>query len=290
MNDKELHSLIQLLDDNDSEVTEIVTGRLINHGPEIIPALEKAWELSLNPLVQEKLEGIVHQVQFNAVKNDFTNWIRNGSDNILYGAYLVARYQFPDLLFSDFEKEMSLLHRQVWVEFHEDLTALEKVRVINHILFAVHKYSANVSNFYSPANSFINQVFETKLGNPISLSVIYSALAQSLGLPVYGVNLPLNYLVAYVMPDYADDPDGILFYINPYNRGIILSRKELDFFLFEQKLEQKPEYYKPCSNTVTIERMLRNLQFSYEKMGMKFKSAEITELLMLFSLNINNFN
>jgi hypothetical protein len=91
--------------------------------------------------------------------------------------------------------------------------------------------------------------------------------------------LPLNYILAYKLPSYLDDPDGILFYINPYNNGNVLSRKEIDFFLFEQKMEQKPEYYIPCTNQVTIERMFRNLQFSFEKMGQVIKAGEISELI-----------
>jgi regulator of sirC expression with transglutaminase-like and TPR domain len=120
---------------------------------------------------------------------------------------------------------------------------------------------------------------ETKKGNPITLSVLYASVAQKLGLPVYGVNLPLNYLLAYELPSYIDDPYGILFYINPYNRGNVLGRKEIDYFLLEQKLEKKPEYYKPCSNQVSIERMFRNLQFSFEKMGQSIKAGEIAEIL-----------
>ncbi|MBE0654406.1 MAG: hypothetical protein IH594_11445, partial [Bacteroidales bacterium] len=152
---------------------------------------------------------------------------------------------------------------------------------INHILFAVNKYSRNTSNFYSPRNSYINQVLETRKGNPISLSIIYAAIARKLNLPIFGVNLPMNYVLAYLDPEYEDDPNGILFYINPYNRGTVLSKRDIDSFLQQQKLEPRDEYYTPCTNATTIERVLRNLLFSYEKLGYTDKTREINILIKI---------
>lgn len=283
MKDKEIISLIRLLEDKDVEISGIITKKLLEKGIDAIYELEKAWETALNPIVQYKIEEIIHEIQFNQTKQELKEWFNHGSESLLYGAFLVAKYQYPDLKFIEIEDEIEKIRRAVWIEFHENLTALEKVRIINHILFAVNKFSGNTSNFYSPGNSFINQVIETKKGNPITLSILYASVAQKLELPIYGVNLPLNYVLAYELNSYPDDPDNILFYINPFNNGNVLGRKELDFFLSEQKMEQKPEYYRPCSNQVTIERMFRNLQFSFEKMGQEEKANEIADLLKVFN-------
>jgi regulator of sirC expression with transglutaminase-like and TPR domain len=282
MTDKEIISLVHLLEDDDPEVSVVVSKKLLEKGPEAIPDLEKAWESSINPSVQLKIEEIVHLIQFNKIKLDIRQWLGEGSGDMLYGAFLVSKYQYPDLQYVDIIAEVEIIYRLAWVEFHDNLTALEKIRIINHIFFAVYKFSGNTTNFYSPGNSYINQVLETKKGNPISLSVLYASVAQRLGLPVFGVNLPLNFLLAYELPSYSEDPYGILFYINPYNKGIVLGRKEIDYFLKEQKLEPKAEYYKPCSNKVTMERMFRNLQFSFEKMGQSVKAKEIGEILGIF--------
>ena len=282
MKDKEITPLVRLLEDSDPEIYTIVSGKLLEKGDEAIPDLEKAWESALNPLLQEKIEDIIHNIQFSKIKSLFKEWVNEDSKDLLYGAYLVAKYQYPDLQYSAIVEEIDSIHRLVWVEFHDNLTALEKIRIINHIFFGVYKFSGNLKNFYAPSNSFINQVLETKKGNPITLSVIYASVAQKLGLPVFGVNLPLNYILAYELQSYTEDPDGILFYINPFSKGNVLGRKEIDFFLKEQKIEPKPEFYKPCKNSDTIERMLRNLLFSYEKMGLNRKVTEISELRELF--------
>ncbi len=281
--DKELKAMIKLLEDTDEEVSKAVTLRLQEKGPDIIPGLEKVWESSVNQEFQNRIENIIQVIQFSHLKKNLKVWKEEGGNDLLFGTYLVARYQYPDLYYSEIEARIEQLRKDVWLEIHEGLTALEKIRVMNHVFFALHKFSGNTSNFYSPRNSFINQVLETKKGNPISLAILYSIVAQKLDLPVYGVNLPLNYVLAYKSEYYKDDPLGILFYINPYNRGAVLSRKEIDFFLFEQKLEPHPEYYAPCTNITTLERLLRNLVFSYEKMGYPEKTEQINELLKIIT-------
>ena len=233
----------------------------------------------MNQTVQERIESLIQQIQFTSVSTELKEWAAKGGENLLYGVFLVAKYQFPELFFSEIEERIEILRKDAWIEFNKNLTALEKVRIINHIMFAIHKFSGNTSNFYSPGNSYINQVLETKKGNPISLAVIYLSVAQKLEMPVYGVNLPLNYLLAYQDPSYPDDPDGIMFYINAYNKGAIISRKEIEFFLTEQKLKISPEYFRPCSNIITVERVLRNLSFSYEKLGYVEKNKDISRLI-----------
>ena len=219
MIDKEIKVLIDLLDDPDQEIFRVVSGKLLERGIEAVPSLEKAWESSLNQELQEKIEELIHNIQFRYICDELQIWATSGGENLLYGAYLIARYQYPDLYFSEIEGHIEILRKDVWLEIHNNLTALEKVRVLNHVIFGVHKFSRNSTNFYSPRNSFINQVFETRKGNPISLAIIYSVVAEKLEIPVYGVNLPLNYILAYEDKTYDEDPYNILFYINPFNRG-----------------------------------------------------------------------
>jgi regulator of sirC expression with transglutaminase-like and TPR domain len=285
MKDKEITSLVKLLEDPNEEVSRIVTQKLIEKGLEAVSDLEKAWENSMNHGVQEKIETLIQEIQFNDIKTELRDWTDKGGENLLYGSYIIAKYQYPDLYYSEIEERIEILRKDAWLEIHENLTALEKVRVINHVLFAEHKFTGNTSNFYSPRNSYINQVLETRKGNPISLAIIYSTVAQRLGMPVFGVNLPLNYILVYHDPTFHDVPDGILFYINPYNRGTVLNKREIEFFLTEQKLEMQPEYFKPCSNIITIERIVRNLYFSFEKLGYEEKTAQINQLLEIIENN-----
>ncbi len=288
MDKDKLQALISLLDDPDEEVFQTVEGELLKGQVEIVPELEKAWESSLNGSYQQRLETLIHQLQFRDVKNQLRDWLLN-SDDLLFGAYLVSKYQYPGLKYEDVNAQITKIRIEVWLELNDHLTALEKVRMINHIIFNVHGFSRNTSNFLAAQNSLICDVLDTRKGNPITLSIIYSVVAQRLGLPVFGVNLPKNFILAYMdeTSDLTRTDEGVdgavLFYINPINKGTVLGKKEIEFFIRQQKLELKVSYFLPCSNRDIIQRMLNNLLVAYESAGQKEKVSEIEELLMMFS-------
>ena len=58
-------------------------------------------------------------------------------------------------------------------------------------------FTGNKKNYHSPQNSYLNTVLETKKGNPLSLSILYQVLAESLEIPIKGVNLPNHFILAY---------------------------------------------------------------------------------------------
>ena len=290
MKPNELNALISLLDDPDEGVFSQIKTKIVSLGHDVIPVLENAWEHSFNPLLQTRIENIIHAIQFQKIAEDMRIWAQSSDHSLLEGALLVAQYQYPDLDVLKINKQLEQIKHDVWLEFNDNLTALEKTRVINHILFDVHLFSGNTTNYYAPQNSYINNVLESKKGNPLSLSIIYAIVAQSLALPVYGVNLPEHFVLAYrdendfSVPLSQDDKSRILFYINPFSRGAVFSRREIDAFLKQLKLEPKAEFYSACSNLDIIKRLIRNLSKSYEKLGYPDKAAEMESLFNSISL------
>ena len=281
-------ALISLLDDPSDEIFSTVEGELLKEEVDIVPDLEKAWESTYDSTYQRRLENLIHTLQFKDVKGRLRQWLAAPED-LLYGAWLVARYHYPGLRYEELDLKINQLRKDVWLELNDHLTALEKVRVINHILFDVHGFGRNTTNFMAAQNSLICDVLDTRKGNPISLSVIYSVVAQRLGLPVYGVNLPKNFILAYLdeggdlVSGNKGEEISILFYLNPINKGAVLGRKEIEFFVKQQKLEPNPSYYLPCSNKDIVQRMLNNLVFAFESSNQPEKVEEIRELLSLFA-------
>ncbi|MFO8002572.1 MAG: transglutaminase family protein [Marinilabilia sp.] len=282
-----IKALITLLDDPSDEVFNSVEGELLKAEVEIVPELEKAWEEQEDGVMQQRIENIIHSLQFRDLTKRFRSWVAYEEDDLLKGAWLVARYQYPELTFGEIDEAIGKLRKDIWLELNEHLTALEKVRIINHIMFDVHGFSRNNSNFLAPQNSFICDVLDTRKGNPLSLSIIYSVIARRLGLPVYGVNLPKNFILAYLDepatgPGIGDyQTSSVLFYINPINKGAVLGRKEIEHFVKQQKLEPRQTYFEPCSNIEIIRRVLNNLVVAYEHTGQIEKIEEVRELLSI---------
>jgi regulator of sirC expression with transglutaminase-like and TPR domain len=283
MDKTEIHALISLLDDPDEKVYHQIREKLLSLGIEVIPELESAWENSFDTVLQQRIEGIIQRIQSESLVRAFKRWALPDEQDLLTGALLVARSQYPDLNESLIRKHLDQIKQDIWLELNNNLTALEKVRVINHILFDVHNFSGNTANFHAPQNSYINNVLETKKGNQVSLSVIYAVIAQDLRIPIYGVNLPEHFVLAYVDQNVKQIPgmtdvDSVLFYINPFSRGSVVSKKEIEAFIRQQRLEAQPEFFAPCSNLTIIRRLLNNLMASYEKLGYPNKVDELRVL------------
>ncbi|MBW6459910.1 MAG: transglutaminase-like domain-containing protein [Bacteroidales bacterium] len=280
---KELDALISLLDEPDEGIFRTIRDRIFAHGKEAVPALETVWENAFEPVLQHRIEELIHLIQFDNLKKELNNWSQYQHHDLLQGAILVAKYQYPDLDGASVIKKVGQLSQDVWLELNQNLTGLEKVKVINHILFGVHKLSGNAANISAAENFYLNNLLDSKKGSPLSLGIVYIAIAQSLRIPIYGVDLPRHFILAYtddiiISPDDASAGD-VLFYINPFNKGAVFTKNEIDLFVKQLKLEKKDSYFKPCDNLTTIRRLINELIFIYEQSGNPGKADELKELL-----------
>jgi regulator of sirC expression with transglutaminase-like and TPR domain len=283
MKHSEINALISLLDDSDYEVSKVVSENLLCMGLDVIPLLESAWEYSVNDKFQGKVENIIQSIQLNVAERNLNEWIRSGAEDMLEGAFYVANYQYPELEFDAVKVLINRIREDVWLELNNNLTAFEKIKVLNHVFFTIHKFTVNSVNQYSPQNSFINHVLETKRGNQLTLPIIYCAIARSLGMPVYGVNLPV-FILAYVDEDSLNGSteigkENILFYINPFNKGGIFGAKEIENYLQQQKIMPRSTHFTPCNNIVVVQRLLLNLISSYDRLGYPDKIDHLKKLL-----------
>ncbi len=284
MNTQEVKALISLLDDPDEQVYSEVKSKLISFGKVVIPTLEDSWTYT-EQIVQNRIEGIVHQIYFNQLLNDFKDWIKDKDYDLLKGSILVARYQYPELNAEKIKTYIDQIRRDAWLEMGYNLTALEKVRIINHVIYNVYGFTGDTTNVYSTQNAYINNVLETKKGNPISLSILYAIIAQNLDIPIYGINLPEHFILAYsdkasLLPFFRhSDNHGVLFYINPFSKGSVFSKNEIDAFLHQLNIKPEKAYYAPCNNLTIIKRMLQNLMKIYESLKKPQNIEELKKIL-----------
>ncbi|TFH26854.1 MAG: hypothetical protein E4H10_05785 [Bacteroidia bacterium] len=276
---KELEALISLLEDPDHLIFDTVSDRLIELGEEVVAPLEKRWEITLKPELQVRIENVIKTIQFNTLKRGMDSWKIGGGSDLLFGAYLVARFHYPDLEFDFLNEKIEKIKKDIWLELNNELTALEKVKVINYFLYDIQKFDKSSKKAHTPQLYMVNHVIDTHKGGPVMLGLIYAELARRLNLPIYGVNLPRNFVLCYYDDDYHEDPNGILFYINPSDKGAVLGQKELRHFLNHLKIEERENYFTPCSNVDIIERLVINLQYAYEKSGQSEKAQSLKQLL-----------
>ncbi|RYD72095.1 MAG: hypothetical protein EOP53_22520, partial [Sphingobacteriales bacterium] len=274
-------ALISLLDDTDEEVVSHVTLKLLDFGEAVLPLLEDRYLAETQPGIQAKIHDIIDQIHQGGLKESLTRWAKNGGKDLFEGIYLIARFRYPDLNKQTLDNQLDKIKLDAWLELNYQLASLDKVRILNYVFYDVHGFKGNIDDYHAPDNSFINRVLETKKGNPISMAIIYSIVAQRLNIPIFGVNLPQHFILGYkddsllkgnssfkgnIFMDY-NIPGEVLFYINAFNKGAIFNKWNIDQFLKQLNVKPHHIYYEPCSNVDILMRVCRNLIFSYEKLN-----------------------
>ena len=277
MTTKEIKALISLLDD--PEIAPQIQGEIQNLGETIIPYLEESWEETLDPQQQQRLEDLIHQLQFEGLQQRLRVWRDAGAQDLLEGMWLLNSYQYPDADLQALSRAIEQLRFETWTLLRSEMHPADQVQILNQVIFRNHKFSANTQHFHSPANSMLQRVIETKRGNPLSLCVIYLLVAQRLDLPVFGVNLPNLFVLTY-QPENKAFPS---FYINCYNRGVVLSKADIEHYVGQLGITSQEAFYEPCSNLDIVRRAMRNLQVGFEKLQEPSKAEEVAQLLAILT-------
>ncbi|MFT3705817.1 MAG: transglutaminase-like domain-containing protein [Agriterribacter sp.] len=280
---REINALMHLIDDPDKEVFETVSHRIISYGKNIIPNLEHLWETTPDEIIQEKIESLIHRLHFQDLQDEFTNFTKSPGHDLLTGAQLVARYQYPDLMSTQVYQEIEKIRRNIWLELNSYLTALEQVNIINRIFFTYHKYKGVEVSYQHPEEFLINKVIETKRGNSIINGILYQILAQMLDIPVKVIRIPRQYLLAYFDTSYEyfnpqkENSNNIHFYIDPMN-GHIYTHKDVENYLKKIAVPPTNSYYKPMSNQAILQFLLEEFARCFDDEANRYKQ---TELLLL---------
>ncbi|MFM9143009.1 MAG: transglutaminase-like domain-containing protein [Bacteroidota bacterium] len=278
-NDRELQAMIGLLDDTDPEVIAEITSALLKRGPAVVPVLESAWGGQLPLLARERIEDVIHRIQWSQCQQALMDWNQSDQSDLLSALIWISRIRYPDLDEAALRNRMEALRIEIWMEVNDRMTALEKVRVMNHVLFRLHGFRGNTANYNDPQNSCLNKVLESRKGNPIVLCCIYLWLANRLGLPVVGVNLPQHFILAYLDEETPTlGHNKALFYINAFNKGMVFGEKEIERFLELIHLPANPRYFSPCTHHDIVIRVLNNLIHGYSEAGKQAAVSEIVEL------------
>src|SRR5687768_8108095 len=129
----EISALLNLIDDPDDEVFVAVSEKIVEYGKSIIPNLENLWQNTIDEEIQERIELLIHRLHFTDLLEDFRQWNVAGHHELLLGALLAAKFQYPDLTTAPVLLEVEKLRRNIWLELNNYLTPLEQARIVTGI-------------------------------------------------------------------------------------------------------------------------------------------------------------
>lgn len=192
-----------------------------------------------------------------AVDSEFRKLLGRRNDvNLTIAALEIARDANPRLDFG---------HTLEWIakrsrEFGGPMARSGSDRVVlkelSRCLAGQHGLHGDRNAFDRAESSYVNRVIETGLGIPISLSLVYVAVAQATGLELVGVATPMHFLTRY------DAMEGPLF-LDAFHQGQVIEYEECLSWcqsMTGMEIDQVEPMLEPASPREIIIRMLNNLK------------------------------
>ena len=184
---------------------------------------------------------------------------------------------YPALNVADYLAQLDALADRARRSLHFNKPLVAQAHELAHFLFQQQGFQGNVRNYNDPGNSYLNEVLDRRLGIPISLSVVYLALAERLGLPAQGVGLPGHFIVS------IQGPNGPLF-LDPFHGGRQLSVIECARLVELSTGVSgpfQPDWLRSTPPKETLARMLFNLRNIYIQQDKWRMAQPVVERLLL---------
>ena len=171
-------------------------------------------------------------------------------------AFELAGDAYPDLDPAPYRERLDALADRVRQRSPRSADTRRVLGQVRWVLHVEEGFRGDLENYHDPANSYLNEVIDRKLGIPISLSLVTLAIGERLGLPLAGVGLPAHFMLRIL-----DQPEPA--FIDAFDEGRVL-----DLAGCEAKLSKLmgvavrlgPVQIAPCTPKAFVSRMLRNLR------------------------------
>jgi len=257
--------------------------------PEILAQIGKKlpWHLPVFQVIDDLKDSSVRMnarqylsaLQVEMLNHHLSVLVSKGTTNhyedLEKSVFLLSLLGDPYAKYSDFCGELDRIAYRLGELFEINkiiLTEDVKVQLLSRVLHQEEGFNGNQMFYHNPDNSYITKVMSSKFGIPISLSVIYILVGLRLKLPIYGVNIPLHFMVYYESAQYST-------YVDPFNGGILVDRDTCKKFLEANGYVEQPEYFSKASTISILRRMYNNLLMIYKKLGDKKLESILTNQL-----------
>lgn len=208
--------------------------------------------------------------------------LRDANDTdipLLSTALLIAKDEYPELDGDYYENRLQKFTDDLRDPLGKADTTSAQLRVINSFLFDELGFGGDEKDYYDPRNSYLNEVLDRRLGNPISLAVVQIELARRLGVPLEGISFPGHFLVRLPLDE------GIIV-LDPFQKGRSLDASELRrrarTHLDTQDIDDSrlARMLEPASHRMILTRILRNLKGVYGEREQWDKSLRCCDRLL----------
>lgn len=277
VSETQIRALIRLLSDDDPRVAQTIAGKLIEIGSHAVPMLREA-EIE-QPEMAARIRRLRDDIHGQRLEQEFhaLSDVDDETVDLETGAFLIARFAYPDLLVSRYSRILDGMAEEVLKRLGRKVSGEEAVKTINRYLFTEEGFKGNTTQYYEVDNSYLNKVLERKTGIPISLCAIYLLIGKRLDVPVFGVGMPGHFLVKYESAQHR-------IFIDSFNAGALLTQKDCARFLDHAGYGFDERYLQRTPSRSILIRMIKNLVAIYNKLEQRDNSAQLTRFIEILGL------
>jgi regulator of sirC expression with transglutaminase-like and TPR domain len=220
-------------------------------------------------------------MEFSLARQRFLQEVRQPEDQISLtkAALYLAQEEYSDLDVDAYLNTLDAMAAELRDRMPADPYPLRVVKIINQYLYEDLGFTGNREDYYDPRNSFLNQVIDRRTGIPITLALVYLAIAKRLDFPMVGVGMPGHFLIR---PDVAE----MELFVDTFNQGEVLFPQDCADRLqqiYGQPIPMRPEFLEAVSPRQFLARMLTNLKLIYlDRNEISKCLAAIERILILF--------
>jgi len=197
-------------------------------------------------------------------------------------ALYLAGEEYPEIDVHSYLAELDAFASQIALREIAETAPADLARAIAHYLFDQVGLHGNTGEYYSPENSYLNRVLETRTGIPITLSLIFLEVARRLGLRCSGVGLPGHFIVG------LDDTGE---YLDPFNAGTMLSAEDCRNLVQNMsggRLEWTDQVLAPYTKRDVLFRILNNLKNVYMQTKEYTKAVGVIQRMAIISPSMSS--
>ena len=148
----------------------------------------------------------------------------------------------------------------------------ERVRLLSEFLGGELEFRGNSVQYYCEENSHLPYILESRMGIPITLTLVYQMIGARAAMKIEGINLPGHFIARH----------GDVFF-DPFHGGRILSRADIEQILARQDMELKDSHLQSANSRQFLLRILANLLYVYDLSDEKEKRARIKSWMQVLT-------
>jgi regulator of sirC expression with transglutaminase-like and TPR domain len=247
-------AIVKLLQDDDQRTVDLVKDELARQGTAAIPNLQDLLA-QYDDRVTQHVRDVMGRIDSTEASEELTRRCNHfaENDNLEEFCWLLARAMMPGTDTAACRAQLDQWAAQISQYREAAVTAEDRVRLLAQFVGGQLGFRGNAEDYYNQDNTLLPRVMTTRLGIPISLTLVYMCVGARCGVRVEGINFPGHFLARH---------NGVLF--DPFERGRIIGMPECRQILEPQKLELQPEYFETADPAAIAQRLLANLLYVYQ--------------------------